>query len=220
VRVYLAATGEAPALHALTLGSLSELPALELEAWLRGESPAPGTRELEPLYLVCVHGKRDRCCALLGLPVYRALREQVGSRALQTTHLGGHRFAATLLSLPAGMCYGRVLAEEAPALIAATERDELHDLSRVRGRTAYASEVQAAEVMLREQLGERRHGALTLQSSERLDAARYRARFVERDTGRVHTLDLTRESLPAAPSSCGAAPKPVSGLIRAPFSPA
>lgn len=231
-RLYLAETGQssparegvlsAPALYSLTLAELGQLVTLELDGWLAGTAPAPGEREHEPLYLVCTHGKRDRCCALLGLPVYRALSERVGARTVQTTHLGGHRFAATLLLLPLGLCYGRVLADEAPALIAATERGDIYDLARVRGRTAYPSEAQAAELMLREQLGELRVDAFSLHSVEPLAGERFRVRFLHTTQAgtQEHTLEVARDTLPPAPASCGAAPKPVSRLLRAPAAPA
>ncbi|MDB4985461.1 MAG: hypothetical protein JWN04_639 [Myxococcaceae bacterium] len=219
LRVYFAETGEEPALYATRLDHVEQLTELELDGWLRGATAAPGDREREPLYLVCSHGKRDRCCALLGLPVQRALSERVGDRCLQTTHLGGHRFAATLLTLPHGLCYGRVQAEEAEALVEATERGDIHDLSRVRGRSAYSSEAQAAEIMLRERLGELRIAALSLRAVERLDTKRYRVRFVG-DMGVEHTVELEREPLPAMPQSCGAQPKPGSRLIRVPSAPA
>ncbi|MDB4976187.1 MAG: hypothetical protein JWN48_4528 [Myxococcaceae bacterium] len=222
LRVYMAECGEQPALYTATLADLEQLPTLALDGWLRGASQAPGQREEQPLYLVCVHGKRDRCCALLGLPVHKALVALVGERALQTTHLGGHRFAATLLSLPDGVCYGRVQADEVPQLVAATERGELYDLARVRGRTAYSAEAQAAEVMLRERLGDLRISALSLRAVERLDAAlagpreptRYRVRF-EGESGIEHVVELTREPLAPMPQSCGAVPKPASRLVRA-----
>jgi len=212
-RVWFAECGDQPALYALELPNLEAFGQLALDAWLRGEGPPPGARESQPLYLVCVHGKRDRCCALLGLPVYRALAGLVGERVLQTTHLGGHRFAATLLTLPAGICYGRVLPDEAAPLVAATEAARLHDLSRVRGRVAYGSEAQAAEVTLRERLGETRADALTLLSSARAEDGTFVVRFAERATGTEHQVQLAREAMPPMPQSCGAAPKPAKRLV-------
>jgi hypothetical protein len=64
--------------------------------------------------LVCVHGSHDKCCAKFGLPFYRdaiATVAQLGHsnvRLWQTSHFGGHRFAPTLIDLPAGRCYGRL----------------------------------------------------------------------------------------------------------------
>ena len=56
--------------------------------------------QTEPEYFVCTNGQRDVCCARFGLPTYTALRERVGERAWQTTHVGGHRFAPNVLTLP------------------------------------------------------------------------------------------------------------------------
>jgi hypothetical protein len=214
LRVFFAETGEGPGrLSALKLPALSELLTLELDAWLRGESAAPGVQEQEPLYLVCVHGKRDRCCALYGLPVYRALASQAGERTLQTTHLGGHRFAATLLVLPVGLCYGRVQPSEAAALHEAARRGELYDVARLRGRTSYASEVQAAEIALRERLDERRAHALALTDCSEPTKGTFRVCFEERDSGAAHTVELLSEPRAPAPASCGAAPKPGQQLV-------
>lgn len=212
-RVWFAEAGDRPSLYALELPSLEAFAELSLDAWLRDEAPPPGVLETEPLYLVCVHGKRDRCCALLGLPVYRALAEHAGDRVLQTTHLGGHRFAATLLTLPAGICYGRVLPEEAAPLVTATRADRLHDLARVRGRVAYGSEAQAAEVLLRQRLGETRRDALVLLGTERAADGSFTVRFAECEGGREHQVALAREAMPAMPQSCGAEAKPAKRLI-------
>lgn len=65
------------------------------------------TRHIRDL-LVCTHGSRDACCAKFGYPLYRVLRDvhvplSGGKiRAWRTSHLGGHRFAPTLLDLPEG----------------------------------------------------------------------------------------------------------------------
>lgn len=192
------------------------LPELDLARWLsHGVAPNAAEACPEPLYLVCVHGRRDRCCARFGMPVYTALRQEAGDRVWQTTHLGGHRFAATLLVLPHGVCYGRVAPGEASALVAAHARGEIYDLSRVRGRPCYAPAVQAAEVELRKRLGERRLGALTLKNA-REDDGLHRVTFAS-EGGAEHTVDLIREALPPAPASCGATPKPGEALVPLKF---
>lgn len=81
-------------------------------------------------WMVCTHGKRDRCCARAGLPTYAALKEQAaddGCKVWQTSHLGGHRFAATLVVLPSGVMYGRVPPQEDAAahLLALDAQDEI-----------------------------------------------------------------------------------------------
>ena len=58
------------------------------------------------LYLVCTNGNRDKCCAKFGQPVYEQVARDVGESAWQTTHIGGHRFAATIMLLPTGDMFG------------------------------------------------------------------------------------------------------------------
>jgi hypothetical protein len=77
-------------------------------------------------YFVCTHGSHDKCCAHYGYPFYRKAKaiadslEQV--RVWQVSHIGGHRFAPTVLSLPDGRYYG-ALDEEAFAAIAQRKGD-------------------------------------------------------------------------------------------------
>lgn len=72
-----------------------------------------------PLLLVCTHGSRDRCCGTLGYPIAEAVRAQAGEglEVLECSHIGGHRYAPTLLSVAQWRCYGDVRLEEAPALV-------------------------------------------------------------------------------------------------------
>ena len=104
-------------------------------------------RVREPHYFVCTNGQRDLCCARYGLPTYARLRERVGDRAWQTTHVGGHRFAPNVLALPQGALYGRVFEAEVPAFADAVEGGAL-SLPHLRGRCAYPPEAQAAEAKL------------------------------------------------------------------------
>jgi hypothetical protein len=99
-----------------------------------------------PQYFVCTNGQRDVCCARFGLPVYAGLRERVGGRAWQITHLGGHRFAPNVLTLPQGTVYGRVAVDDLDGLVAAVESDQLV-FANLRGRAWYPPPVQAAEAL-------------------------------------------------------------------------
>lgn len=101
----------------------------------------------EPRYFVCTNGQRDLCCARYGLPTYARLRERVGDRAWQTTHVGGHRFAPNVLALPQGALYGRVFKADVAAFVDAVEDGAL-SLPHLRGRCAYPPEAQAAEAKL------------------------------------------------------------------------
>ena len=102
-----------------------------------------------PRYFVCTNGQRDLCCARYGLPAYRALRERVGGRAWQTTHVGGHRFAPNVVVLPQGVLYGRVQPEDVPGFTAEVEAGRVAK-SHLRGRSAFPPEAQAAEALLDE----------------------------------------------------------------------
>lgn len=104
----------------------------------------------QPQYFVCTNGQRDICCARFGLPAYAALRERVGDRAWQVTHLGGHRFAPNVLVLPQAALYGRVTPEAADTLVGGVEAGELV-FPLLRGRTALPAPVQAAEAAVARQ---------------------------------------------------------------------
>lgn len=113
----------------------------------------PGVPLDHPLLVVCTHGKRDRCCAKNGQPLYDALRHEVESSWVwQSTHVGGDRFAGNVVVLPQGLYYGRVQPGDASALLEAHAAGRI-DLERYRGRAAYSFPVQAAEHAIRETEG-------------------------------------------------------------------
>ena len=119
-----------------------------VETLFHGDS---GQRLDAPEYFVCTNGQRDLCCARFGLPLYNRLREQLGERVWQVTHLGGHRFAPNVLVLPQGVLYGRVGTASDAAGDDPVERFvaevEAGALPRrfLRGRSCYPKPVQAAE---------------------------------------------------------------------------
>ncbi len=109
------------------------------------------------LVLVCGHGTRDACCALRGSAVFGALREHVPPDDLWlSSHQGGHRFAANVLVLPAGIQLGRVSPDDA-AEVVSDALDGRIALERYRGRTAYTAREQAAERAVRESRAARAH---------------------------------------------------------------
>jgi hypothetical protein len=191
----------------LVLADALDVLRVDFETWLGGATPAGASVCSEPLFLVCVHGRRDRCCARRGMPVYSALEREAPELTYQTTHLGGHRFAATLVVLPQGYCYGRVEPEECAQLVSAHRTGTLHDLARLRGRMRYSGAVQSAEIALRRSLSLHAVDALRFESAEE-DEGHVRAVFREVGRGVTHTIRVRKEPLPPIAASCGADPKP------------
>jgi hypothetical protein len=75
---------------------------------LRRIDPFEAAEQLdEPLFLVCTHGKHDRCCARYGRPLWEGISEQLDeSAAWQCTHVGGDRFAGNLVARTASTTGG------------------------------------------------------------------------------------------------------------------
>jgi hypothetical protein len=145
-----------------------------------------------PVLVVCTHGKRDRCCARYGRPLYDALRAAAPrGEVWQSTHVGGDRFAANVVALPQGTFHGRVAPDDVPGLLRAMARGRV-DLDRYRGRGAYSFAVQAAERALRESEGLLGLDDIVLLDSERRDADSWRVRFRTTD-GATHRLDVVAE---------------------------
>jgi hypothetical protein len=184
------------ALWRIELGSAAELAALDPAGIASGAVAA--ARVFEPVFFVCTHGTRDACCARRGMPVYRCLAELYPASTWQCSHLGGHRFAPTLLVLPHGAVYGHVEAEQAQALAQAARAGHLYDPARLRGRSCYLHPVQAAEAMLRQILDRREVDALRLRGCAPVASpskdARWAVRF-EDARGLVHLLELAHERL-------------------------
>ncbi len=104
-----------------------------------------------PLYLVCTHGRHDRCCALRGRPVAQALSRAHPERTWESSHVGGDRFAANLVVLPEGHYVGRIAAEDVVALVDDLASGRLPS-GHVRGRSSLPLPTQAAQQFAREAL--------------------------------------------------------------------
>jgi hypothetical protein len=195
----------ATVIHALADESGGRATRLELDSVgdLGSVDPATGRPLDAPVVLVCAHGRRDACCARLGVPTYEALCEPLGPGAVwQSSHQGGHRFAANVLVLPWGVQLGRVAPEDAPGVAAALDDGRI-PLDHYRGRTLYAPSVQAAEVVVRRELGLDRVGDVRLAGVEGP-----RVRF---DTPSAEVTAVVEEREGSMlPPSCGAAPEAVS----------
>ncbi len=153
IQVYAAHAGlEEPWLEHIHLPDAAALLDLDLSHLARGRPLGAGTRQAEPVYLVCTNGRHDPCCSERARPVAAALRHRFGDRAWEVSHIGGDRFAPTVVCLPAGVYLGRVDAEAAVDVVERFESARL-DMAHYRGRCAYDFPTQAAEYFLRERLG-------------------------------------------------------------------
>jgi hypothetical protein len=163
---------------------------LDFAAALSGEE-TPGLPVEHPLFVVCTHGKRDRCCAKYGRPLYDALRREVESGWVwQSTHVGGDRFAGNVVLLPQGLYFGRVGSEDVrPLLDEHAEGNVL--LERYRGRSAYSFAVQAAEQAVRVEAELLGIDDLELLGSEATDGG-WLVRFRDLE-GAVHEVEVAEE---------------------------
>lgn len=201
----------------LRLSTIDALVDVDLSAAitaLRGGRIPNGMVEVaRPVALVCTNGKRDRCCAKWGVPVHDAMVADGRVDVWQTTHLGGHRFAATMVWLPSGICQGRVLPDDVPRVVDAALAGEIGPLELLRGRCSLREPAQAGEWFARSEHaltklddvvidGATKDGERWIVSGRALDEA---VSFAIRET----TSDVV------APPSCGKAPEPVRGWALA-----
>jgi hypothetical protein len=117
--------------------------AADLAGIAEGVAPA-GADPAGPLFLVCAHARRDRCCGRLGGPLARSLAARYPDQVWETTHLGGHKHAANLALLPHGLYYGPVDLPAALGAIEAYQRGEV-TAHRFRGRAGHDQAWQQAE---------------------------------------------------------------------------
>jgi hypothetical protein len=167
---------------------LANLPTLDIAAIAAGREDYGANLTDETLFLVCTNGRRDICCARHGLPLYQAMSAYAGETVWQTTHLGGHRFAGTLVCLPQGIYYGRVAPTSAKSIIDTHHAGQI-DLEHFRGRCGYDSPVQAAEHYIRAQNGITGIDNLRLSGVEPLNDQRWQITFTASD--RLYTTEIT-----------------------------
>ncbi len=198
----------ARATHMTRLPAGVDAKELDLEGRLRGDRQ--DGESVERLMLVCTHGQRDRCCARVGMPLYQALRAIAPDATLRASHLGGHRFAPTVLALPLGAHFGRVQPGDAAALMAAVRSGERGLARWYRGRSFLSRPAQAAVCHLHDALQEPRLDALQVEHVELRggEAASVRVRH----GAQTHTVEVALRAHPNPVSkSCGDAPMPVPG---------
>jgi hypothetical protein len=192
-----------PGREALFHGEVSD-PRDYLDLALDGSD---GERLSGPLVAVCAHGKHDQCCAVRGRGAAAAIAAQYPDFTWECSHLGGDRFAATMLLLPEGLCYGRVDSTDSAGLVSLYLDGRL-DHKFLRGRTSLPHAVQAAQHFARDATGEDRIDALTaLEVEHTADKIRV---VLAGDTGPVEVRLFEQMSAPLF-SMCRAS---VAGPVR------
>jgi hypothetical protein len=171
------------------VGSLAEAVSA-IEGLRVDQRPEEGWQRLdESLILVCTNGRHDQCCANLGRPLVRALREtKWAERVWECSHIGGDRFAPNIVVLPDSLYFGRVDPEVAPTLLTALDEGRI-DVTRFRGRTSFSLAEQAVEHFVRRELnvdaldgvainGRGNDGAFEVQLHDRLVRVKVQRRLV------------------------------------------
>ncbi|KZB88383.1 sucrase ferredoxin [Amycolatopsis regifaucium] len=107
-------------------------------------SSAQGRVWPEPLALVCVHGRHDTCCAVRGRLLAAALAAEFPEATWECSHLGGCRFAPSMVLLPHGFTFGGLRPGDAGGVVRDYLRGTL-DTKYLRGRSSFEPMVQAAQ---------------------------------------------------------------------------
>ncbi len=155
---------------------------------LQGGEVCPG-----PIFLVCTHGRRDKCCAKFGVPLYNALRDQAGESVWQSSHVGGDRFAGNLVCFPHGLFYAHATPEAGRRVVDAYRSGRVL-AEEFRGRACYTHPIQAAEAFVREETGVAGVEDLHFISAHPEGADSWRVRFEGRADGRVHEAHVVRRA--------------------------
>lgn len=189
ISLFIARSSDTDAkLYEINLRSYDDLLSLDIDSVLKGDE----YERKEPLVIVCTNGERDVCCGKFGKPVYlEAAAGPHGRNVWQTNHIGGHRFAATFVCLPHGICYGRVReGKVVDEVVDKYVRGEI-DLASLRGRSSYSSEAQAAEYFLRTETGKTGISEFILQREKKTKDG-IAVDFVSTSTGEAHRVNVLK----------------------------
>ena len=117
------------------------------------------------------------------------------------SHIGGDRFARSVVSFPPRLYFGRGEPSDAAAVAKSYEAGRI-ELAHYRGRSALPFPVQAAECFLRKALGIVEIDALAVVGHEALPEGRVEVAFAGTD-GREHRVRIAiSRSQPARPLTC------------------
>lgn len=180
-----------PTMLQLTLDSYEDILTVPIVSLLTSPTEEDNIIEFPPLYLVCTNGKRDLCCARWGIPVLNSFQQATDTNVWQTSHVGGHRFAPNVISLPYGIYYGRVTPESVNEIIASDQNKEIN-LIHLRGRACLPAPAQAAEYFLRRESGQLRINYYSMISISEGEANTWGVVFQPQQSGDPLTVIVER----------------------------
>jgi hypothetical protein len=196
-----AAAGNEPVLYRFTIESYEDLLGFDLAAIAAGDARYASALSSEPMFLICTNGLRDQCCALHGMAVYAALSHEHAGMVWESTHHGGHRFAANMLHLPYGLSYGRLRADSAAEVVqAALDGNIAFDY--LRGRSTLGEAAQSAEAFLRRELALPGLNGLAFIGSQEVPESEWAVSFTS-DGGDYTAVVARQETGAQVHASCG-----------------
>jgi hypothetical protein len=178
-----------PFYRSFELNRYEDLLELDLHRMMVDEGAHAEKIDREPIYLVCTNGNRDPCCAQFGLRILEDLDQSVQNQVWQSSHVGGHRFAANVLVFPQGIYYGRIKQVDVPLLHEAVDVGQVL-LENYRGRSCHAPRVQAAESFLRQNTENNNFDAFRMLDKTMLDEAIWSVRFLAVREQSVHRVNI------------------------------
>jgi hypothetical protein len=153
--------------------------------------------------LVCTHGSHDACCGKFGYPVYETLRYGYAGaskrqlRVWRTSHIGGHRFAPTLIDFPEGRYWGHLEPEALEKLV--LRKGPVSELGRfyrgLAGLSGKFEQIAEREIFMREGWEWTRYlkSGKTLEADETEDRAEVRIEYAT-PSGNTGAYEATVEA--------------------------
>jgi len=165
-----------------------------------------------PVVFICTNGRHDKCCAKFGQRIFKQTRQTVSTRESQidvweSTHLGGHRFAATSMVFPVGHAYGRLYAEDISPWLECLEQKKVY-APAFRGNTNLELLEQTAEAYI-QQYGYRKKWDSQIELSKVQEISetqvRFKAKVIQKNAKKVKPItlevNLIKKSF-TGPASC------------------
>jgi hypothetical protein len=163
-----------------------------------------GVASDRPIFAVCAHARHDQCCAVRGRQVVTRLADAFPEETWECSHLGGDRFAGTMVLLPHGLYYGRVDDGDATDIARSYLEGRVQE-AFFRGRSSLTHPVQAAQHYARLQYGDDRIDAYAPLDEHWHDGGSWTVRLDgTADDPRPVTVDLAEALSEPLLSTCAA----------------